>query len=93
MIDRHVNSKKLDQDSSFLAGTQIATVQGGVDSCGSIDYPSLYIRLDDPEIFSFISANTKNNGETFSCPLWQLGFLLKDCVSISFKRPIQKAFP
>ena len=52
----HENSKNLDQDSPVLAGTQVATVQGGVDNCGSIDFPSLYIRLDDPDIFNFIMA-------------------------------------
>ena len=69
--DEHENCIKLDHDSSFLAGIQIATVQGGVDQCGSIDYPSLYIRLDEPEIFRFIMANT--NGKTFYCPIWQRG--------------------
>ena len=45
----------------FITGTQIATVQGGVDECGSIDFPSLFVRLDDPEIFSFIKLVTEND--------------------------------
>ncbi len=33
---------------------QIATVQGGIRDCGDADYPGLYIRLDDPNVLSFI---------------------------------------
>ncbi len=35
---------------------QFALVQGAVRDCGDIDYPGIYIRLDDSEIFSFISS-------------------------------------
>jgi len=39
---------------------QIATVQGAVRNCGDLDYPGLFIRLDDPSVFNFVlsSINT-----------------------------------
>jgi secreted trypsin-like serine protease len=37
---------------------QFALVQGAVRDCGDIDYPGIYLRLDDKEIFSFISSNS-----------------------------------
>ena len=37
-----------------LSGVQIATVQGGIRECGDVDYPGLFIRLDDPSIWNFI---------------------------------------
>jgi secreted trypsin-like serine protease len=36
---------------------QIATVQGGIRDCGDSEYPGLYIRLDDPDILSFIRSS------------------------------------
>jgi secreted trypsin-like serine protease len=35
---------------------QFALVQGAVRDCGDIDYPGIYIRLDDWGIFSFIHS-------------------------------------
>jgi len=35
---------------------QFALVQGAVKDCGDIDYPGIYIRLEDPSIFSFIHS-------------------------------------
>ena len=34
---------------------QIGVVHGNVGSCGSGRYPGIYARLEDPEIFDFIS--------------------------------------
>jgi hypothetical protein len=31
-------------------------VEGGVSECGSIDYPGIFVRLEDPEIFQFLSG-------------------------------------
>ena len=38
--------------------TQIGMVQGGVGACGDRKIPSIYIRLRDPEIMSFIRKIT-----------------------------------
>jgi secreted trypsin-like serine protease len=35
---------------------QIATVSGGVGNCGDDEYPGIYVRLDHPSIFNFISS-------------------------------------
>ncbi len=35
---------------------QFALVQGVARDCGDIDYPGIYIRLEDPAIFSFIRS-------------------------------------
>jgi len=35
---------------------QIATVQGAIRDCGDLEYPGLYIRIDNPDIFSFIKS-------------------------------------
>ncbi len=40
---------------------QIAIVQGGIRDCGDSEYPGLYIRLDDPDIFSFINSTLSFN--------------------------------
>ena len=42
------------RDSVMDQWIQIATVQGGIRDCGDLKYPGLYIRLDDPDIHSFI---------------------------------------
>ncbi len=33
---------------------QQGIVQGGVGTCGSKDFPSIYVRIKDPEVFEFI---------------------------------------
>jgi hypothetical protein len=40
-------------------GFQIATVEGGVSECGDVDYPGLYVRLDDPQVFEFIDSHVR----------------------------------
>jgi hypothetical protein len=35
---------------------QIATVHGAVRECGDVDFPGIFIRLDDPKIWNFISS-------------------------------------
>ena len=42
---------------------QIAIVQGGIRNCGDADYPGLYIRLDDPDILSFIKTALKTDSK------------------------------
>ena len=39
----------------FFTGIQIATVHGGVRDCGDVEYPGIFIRLDDPSIWHFIN--------------------------------------
>jgi len=45
-----------------ISGVQIGTVQGGVGECGSLDYPGLFIHLDNAEVWKFISALLKPEG-------------------------------
>ena len=40
---------------------QFATVQGSVGDCGDIEYPGIYIRLDNLPVLSFISKTIKHN--------------------------------
>ena len=42
----------------FFSGVQIATVQGGIGECGDVDYPGLFVRLDDPSVWNFIAKTT-----------------------------------
>jgi hypothetical protein len=56
----------LEKDQRWV---QIATVQGAIRNCGDVDYPGLFIRLDDPSIFSFIrstinATNLKSSDQT-----------------------------
>ena len=44
------------KDSLTDQWVQIATVQGGIRHCGDSEYPELYIRLDVPDILSFIKS-------------------------------------
>ncbi len=50
---------------------QIAIVEGGVGECGNNEYPGIYVRLDHPSVFDFITAeiadmpsSTESNKET-----------------------------
>ncbi len=43
-------------DSDMDQWIQIATVHGGIRDCGDIDFPGLYIRLDDPDVFNFVQS-------------------------------------
>ncbi len=36
---------------------QQGIVQGGVGTCGSKDFPSIYVRIRDPEVFEFIQIS------------------------------------
>jgi hypothetical protein len=47
----------VDYESKPLKWIQIATVQGSVRNCGEIDFPGIYIRLDDPLVFNFIQSS------------------------------------
>ena len=38
----------------FHSGIQIATVEGGIRDCGDADYPGIFVRLDESNIFYFI---------------------------------------
>ena len=48
-------------DSDFDRWIQIATVHGGIRDCGDVDFPGLYIRLDDPNVFNFINSVIYSN--------------------------------
>ena len=41
-----------------FSGVQVATVQGGIGECGDVDYPGLFVRLDDPSVWNFITTTT-----------------------------------
>jgi hypothetical protein len=38
-------------------------VQGGIRNCGDVDYPGIFVRLDDLEVFNFIKSATSKNPE------------------------------
>ncbi len=40
---------------------QQGIVQGGVGTCGSKDFPSIYVRLRDPEVLEFIQLSLAGN--------------------------------
>ncbi len=44
--------------------SQIAIVQGAVRDCGDIDFPGIYIRVDDPSILNFIKSGIKTFGRS-----------------------------
>ena len=33
-------------------------MQGGIGECGDVDYPGLFVRLDDPLVWNFITTTT-----------------------------------
>ena len=39
-----------------FSGQEIAIVQGAMNNCGDQDFPSIFVRLDDPEILDFIKS-------------------------------------
>lgn len=43
---------------------QFALVQGGIRDCGDKDFPGIYVRLEDPEIFSFIHSILDNTSKS-----------------------------
>ena len=40
---------------------QVAIVHGSVAGCGDVEFPSVYVRLDDPEVHEFIISSIKMN--------------------------------
>ncbi len=40
---------------------QQGIVQGGVGRCGSRDFPSIYVRIRDPDVFTFIQFALQGN--------------------------------
>jgi len=40
---------------------QIGTVRGAVGQCGDRDYPGIFVRVDHPSIWKFISSTIKSN--------------------------------
>ena len=44
------------QDLETKRWIQIGTVQGAVGACGEIEFPGIYVRLDDPAVSSFIES-------------------------------------
>ncbi len=59
---------------------QIATVQGAVRDCGDVDYPGIYIRLDDPTVFQFIHSviNPSEKTKAASAKGFSLSYLSID---------------
>ncbi len=43
-----------DDGPSSARFVQQGIVQGGVGTCGSKDFPSIYVRIRNPEVFDFI---------------------------------------
>ncbi len=66
------------QDSLMDHWIQIAIVQGAIRDCGDPEYPGLYVRLDDPNILSFIKSALNLNFNSnyifyyFKCHLFLL---------------------
>ena len=48
------------QDLETKRWIQIGTVQGAVGSCGDIEFPGIYVRLNDPAVSSFIKLVVKS---------------------------------
>ncbi len=46
-----------DNGPSSARFVQQGIVQGGVGTCGSKDFPSIYVRVKDPEVFEFIQIS------------------------------------
>ncbi len=44
---------------------QIATVEGGVKDCGDDEYPGIFVRLNHPSIWEFISSTIKGKIVSF----------------------------
>jgi secreted trypsin-like serine protease len=44
---------------------QIATVEGGVKDCGDESYPGIFVRLNHPSIWKFISLTIKGKIVSF----------------------------
>ena len=40
--------------------TQIGTVQGNAGECGDPDFPAINVRLDHPDVLSFINSIIEN---------------------------------
>ena len=36
-------------------------MQGGVSQCGDIDFPAIFVRLDHPQVLSFIKSEMEAN--------------------------------
>ena len=47
----------------LVSGIQIATVQGGISQCGSIDFPGIFVRLDNSQVHQFIFSVMENKNE------------------------------
>ncbi len=43
-----------DEDVFTAKYVQQGIVQGGIGICGSKDFPSVYVRIKDPDVFRFI---------------------------------------
>ena len=44
------------KDEDFEKYIQIGTVRGAVGECGEKDYPGIFVRVDHPSIWKFISS-------------------------------------
>jgi secreted trypsin-like serine protease len=44
---------------------QIATVEGGVGDCGDESYPGIFVRLNHPSIWEFITSTIKGKFVSF----------------------------
>ncbi len=47
----------LERDKQWV---QIAIVQGAIRDCGDVDFPGLYIRIDDSSILNFIKTTMES---------------------------------
>jgi secreted trypsin-like serine protease len=74
-----------DEEGTFI---QIATVEGGVGECGDKDYPGIFVRLDHPSIWEFISSTMK--GEVFTCVF--LSFQYSNNKFFKYNLVIQKMY-
>ena len=44
------------QDLTSLKWTQIGIVHGSIGTCGDVNYPGIYVRLNHPAVINFINV-------------------------------------
>ena len=49
----------LKMNDAYTGYIQIGIVHGGISGCGNKQYPSIYARIEDPEIHEFITGVSK----------------------------------
>jgi secreted trypsin-like serine protease len=52
-------------DTRDFRYVQVGIVAGGInpENCGDRDFPTIYTRLDDPEVFDFVKSKVEEKGK------------------------------